>query len=292
MEINSQQPKKYFSFRFDVDTPLCIAKGVPNLIDLASHYNVHFTFFVNMGKAISRFHSTLKAIKGVMHPQNNRGKLSPVRKLGIVEYLKVLFLNPNVGLSYPNIIRRASETGHEIGLHGGLNHGRWQADGASWSEPKLRFEVSMALNSLENVLTFKPGGFSSPGWQNSDILFSVLETLNFQYTADIHDPEALEVEKHGPGSNLISVPTNIVGEPSGIGYIENLRARNFGDSGILENFKEQLINKRIAVAYDHPCYAATKELKVVGKMIETALSMGFSVSTMSTIVKETYRDLK
>jgi hypothetical protein len=55
---------KYFCFRFDVDTPKCIKKGVPNLISLSKKLDVPFTFFIKtqQSKLIDGFYKTPRFI--------------------------------------------------------------------------------------------------------------------------------------------------------------------------------------------------------------------------------------
>ena len=115
---------KYFCFRFDVDTPKCIQTGIPNLIGLSKELDVPFTFFVNMGRGTSRW----SFIKKIFSPRNNSTtdstqKLSNLNKLGLWNYLFMALANPKVGNSYPGIIQSLEKAGHEVGLHGGSNHG-------------------------------------------------------------------------------------------------------------------------------------------------------------------------
>ena len=41
------------AIRFDVDTEKCLRVGANNLMKLAKEFDVHFTFFVSMGRSIS-----------------------------------------------------------------------------------------------------------------------------------------------------------------------------------------------------------------------------------------------
>ena len=85
---------KYFCFRFDVDTHRCLDRGVPNLIKLGKELEVPFTFFVNMGRAVSRMNYFRKIFK-----KNSVGvaKLSNLDKLGLRDFFIASILNPKVG---------------------------------------------------------------------------------------------------------------------------------------------------------------------------------------------------
>ena len=279
---------KFFCFRFDVDTHRCIKKGVPNLLMLSRRLGVTFTFFINMGKGTSRWIYLKKRISRFKHsPQEKRFKLSNLKKLGAYDYFVTLLLNPTVGSSSPDIIQDAYSSGHEIGLHGGTNHGVWQYEGSEWSEEKIRAEVSKALENLQKLPIEIPVGFSSPGWNGCAKLHRVLESMNFKYVADAHGIELNKIEKVEDGPNLYQVPTNILGEPGGIGYIENLRAQGMDDKEILIRFEGSLEGKKTAVVYEHPCYAGVQELPLVEKMVCSARTLGFRTTTLKNIIGET-----
>jgi len=97
---------KYFCFRFDVDTPKCIKKGVPNLISFSKKLDVPFTFFINMGRGTSRWSYIKKTLpfgnKSIAH---TTPKLSNLKKLGLWNYFLMALMNPKVGNSHPNIIK-------------------------------------------------------------------------------------------------------------------------------------------------------------------------------------------
>ena len=41
------------TIRFDIDTITCLEQGVPELLSIAKEEDIRFSFFVNMGKAVS-----------------------------------------------------------------------------------------------------------------------------------------------------------------------------------------------------------------------------------------------
>ena len=277
---------KYISFRFDVDTHKCIQAGIPNLIHLAKELDVPFTFFINMGRGTSR----RSFIKKIFSPGNgstasSTKKLSNLNKLGLWDYLVMALANPRVGASHPDIIQALDAAGHEVGLHGGSNHGRWQNESRDWEKQKLLGEINPALDSLVRWLGKKPVGFSSPGWQGSDELYGILESLGFLYVADAHGESIKSITHVQAVSNLLQVPTNILGEPGGIAYLENLRARGMDDQAILKDFSSQLDRRSLAVVYDHPYYAGIRELRMLVAMVGLARSKGFQVVTLETLVK-------
>ncbi|MEE9259341.1 MAG: polysaccharide deacetylase family protein [Nitrospinaceae bacterium] len=278
---------KYFCFRFDVDTYRCIKKGVPNLIGLSEKLGVSFTFFINMGKGTSRRIYLKKKFSRIFEPPGEIvHKLSNTKKLGIFDYLATVLFNPQVGSSALKIIESLHRSGQEVGLHGGSNHAEWQYDGPKWPEEKIRLEVSNALERLTNGLPERPVGFSSPGWQGSTKLYNILELLGFEYVADAHGDHLEDIAPAAPSKSLFQVPTNILGEPGGVGYLENLRARGMERGKILDHFRKKLENKNMAVVYDHPCFAGIQELPLVEEMVHIARSLGFHLTTLKDIVRK------
>ncbi len=276
---------KYFCFRFDVDTLRCMKRGVPNLLALSKRLHVPFTFFVNMGRGTSR----RLYLKKLFASRNGTGpttaKLSNLQKLGWKDFLITALWNPKVGASCPHTLKALAESGNELGLHGGFNHGAWQHDGAGWPVEKIRREVSGALRTLTRHRIAAPAGFASPGWQGSAALNRVLPTLGFHYVADRKGSQWEAMTPAGSPEKLWQVPTNILGEPGGVGYVEHLRAEGKDDAAILDDFAGRLADKNIAVVYEHPGYAGVQELPLIEAMIVKAQSLGFTVTTLKDIVR-------
>lgn len=273
---------RFFCFRFDVDTVPCVSRGVPNLIDLADSLGVKFTFFFNMGRATSRKDYLRKLWQKMRKSDNIQlSKLSSLHKLGLLHFLITAIRNPYVGKAYPVVVQLANRKGHEVGLHGGRSHGEWQNNAKNWSEVHFRKEVEYGLTMLRRIGIEHITSFSSPGWQGPNSLHSVLSSLDFRIVADIHGNDLDEINWVGPDKNLIAIPTNIAGEPGGVGYIEHLRAQGLDDNHIIIHFQHALSRrKKFVVVYDHPYYAGIQELPIVEKMIRIAHDMGLRVVTL------------
>ena len=134
---------KQFCIRFDVDTYKCLSEGAPHLLDLGRELGAHFTFFVSMGRAVSRMMHLAKLLsrKTDASRQPTVHKLPNLYKLGLRGYLVTALLNPKIGSTYTTILNRLAEHGHELGLHGGKNHAHWQADGDEWTQDRLLEEI-------------------------------------------------------------------------------------------------------------------------------------------------------
>jgi len=276
---------KYFCFRFDVDTPKCIKAGVPNLIKLSKKLEVPFTFFINMGRGTSRWSYLKKRLTfGSKATTQSIHKFSNLKKLGLWDFFLMALINPQVGNSHPDIIKSLKNAGHEIGLHGGSNHGEWQNGSHNWEKQKFFQEIRPALDSLTKFLGEKPLGFSSPGWRGSNDLNKILEFLNFQYVADAHGDNLKKITSALNDSKLLQVPTNILGD-GGVAYLENLRAKKMSDQSILEDLSSKLEEHNFAVIYDHPYFAGIQELSIMERIIYLVRSKGFKIVTLKTLIE-------
>jgi hypothetical protein len=281
---------KVFSLRFDIDTPDCLVRGTPGLMKLAERLGVRFTFFLSVGKSISRRGTLSRRLKGVdgVNGVNGGAGAAPVtaagfparRKLGNLGYLKLAVLNPDIGRAHGSLVRDLARS-QEMGLHGGRNHETWHRGCHGWPRRRLEEELDWALAALAGM-DVAVSGFSCPGWSEPPGLVEALEERKFLYRADRHGPDATGVRREGRG--LLNVGTNILGEPGGVAYLEHLRASGLSDAEMRETFRRNLeAAGPYAVAYDHPYYAGVSELRMVEDFVKIAADMGYQVRTLGEI---------
>jgi peptidoglycan/xylan/chitin deacetylase (PgdA/CDA1 family) len=275
---------KYICFRFDVDTHKCLRDGVPNLLKLAKIYNIKFTFFINTGRAIDRLDFLHKKIQKFKTFEEIYS-LTAYEKLGIKDYIYAAMVNPQIAQSYSNVIDSIYKKGHEIGLHGGKNHQNWYSSAQEWDETKIMNEISWGLTELKKInKNIVPVGFASPGWNGSNKINSVLQKKGFRYNADLHTND--KIQRVTKINNFYTIPTNMTGEPGGVGYIENCRAKKMDDNAILDDFKSKLTKRsKLAVMYDHPYYVGIQELQLLKKLIVIAIHMRYTFITMDNLLK-------
>lgn len=265
---------KLFSVRFDVDTHRCVREGMPALAALGRGMDAPFTFFVNMGRAVSR-RGSLARRSGAATAE----KLPARQKLGWRDWLVAAAWNPRVGAGARDVIIAARDLGHEIGLHGGRNHAVWQREAPTWTEERLTSEIDAVLPGLTGLLGTAPAGFASPGWATHPALADVLAERGFTYLADLHGPG-----EDAMAGGLPVVRTRLTGEPGGVAYLEHLRATGHDDAGIERRFEEDLerAGPRV-VMYDHPYFAGVRELSTVGRLVEIARARGYEVVPVEAV---------
>lgn len=271
---------KTLSFRFDVDTHLCLREGLPNINDLGTETNQKFTFYINMGKAVSLVSSLTK----IFHSQQNIKKLSSFKKLGACGYLEALLFNPLVGSSSLTILNDLIHNGHELGLHGGKNHGTWLHQSHRWNKERFRDEILWGYKQLSQTNVGKIHGFASPGWLGSQKAYQVLANLGFEYIADDHDPYCTDLIKEKE-FNLKHINTNLIGEPGGVGYLEFCRAKGYSDAKILSEIDSQLNKNNHSIIYDHPVYAGRFEIPLLRKIIQHVQSKNILICTINHLIQ-------
>lgn len=249
---------KKVGIRFDVDTPRCMQKGVPQLLDLARQENIPFTFFINMGKSIDRTR--------LLKPNSSKQK-EPIKKLSTLEkqspldIAQLLLINPYVGKNGLDIIKQCIDEGHEVGLHGGKNHACWQHSAHHWNKLKVETEVLWGLNEIIKVTGEPPAGFSSPGWNSPEEISPIIDKAGFSYLADSRQ----HGKKSQEGYNNIA--TTLLGEPGGVGFLEYCKATNIAEKDIFSWVTRELEKSSPAVLYDHPCYAGFGGKPLLKKLI-------------------------
>lgn len=279
---------KLFSFRFDVDTHRCVREGVPALVDLGDALDARFTFYVNMGQAVSRPDTLMGPIRRSPGAPSVAAKLPVRRKLGTVGYLEAAVVNPKVGVGSPEVVRAAAAAGHEIGLHGGTNHATWQRGADGWSDARLAREIDVVLPALRVLLPSETvRGFASPGWTSSEMLPPLLKARGFTYMADLHGPAVDGVVEPTSSACISNIRTALTGEPGGVAYLEHLVASGLDEDAVRERFRADLTTAgdRV-VAYDHPYFAGIEGLDLVRICVEVARDEGYTVVPVERIVDD------
>ena len=278
------------AFRFDIDTHKCMRSGVPSLLELANKYEVRFTFYANLGRAVSRQDQVMERLHlGASEPSDTNAQVSSLtafRKLGLQDYLIAGLLNPSLG-RYGAMLRHLADSNHELGLHGGRNHEQWSRHSGTWDLSKVRMEIQWSLARLRGwVPKFMPYGFSSPSWTHPPGLTTVLADLGFRYCADLHGSITSEVAL-GPTDSRILLPrTDIAGEPGGVGILEASTRRGLNPEDSVQAIAEAICQSKqdVAIAYDHPYFAGVEALPLLERLIEVLIRRRIDFVTVAQAI--------
>lgn len=249
-------------------------------MDLAENLGVQFTFFLSVGRSISRRGFLQRKLKaGAASEIEPTASLSARHKLGNFDYIKLALLNPNIGKNHLDLVRRLSKS-QEVGLHGGRNHDVWHHGAQNWSSERLNDELNWALTPLRRA-GVEIKGFSCPGWTEPPLLTPTLMQNGFQFRADLHGPNEKNQIESG---SFINLATNILGEPGGVAFLENLIAQKLSKKEIREVFAARLSEVGdCAVTYDHPYFAGLHALDLVEDCVKIARDSGYTVMPLGDV---------
>lgn len=266
-------------FRFDIDTHKCIRDGVPNLVKIAHANNVSFTFFLNLGKAVS----VKESIKSILSSQCNEAAMMSAReKLGNIDYLYAALVNPPL-FHYKKQILYLLKSNCEIGIHGGKNHALWGKQAEEWNGKKIKAEIDWSISKIKSIdSSYQPCGFTSPEWMTPKNLDEILLRCGFKYYTDRRcGNDASVVDRCG---KIPNVGVNMVGEPGGVAFFESCRVKGMQTSEIISTVIAHVKKYPCTVLYDHPYYAGTKELDTIQAIIRQGKSENVEIVPLYSIV--------
>lgn len=276
----SYKVMKKVVFRFDIDTHKCIRDGVPNLIKISEKYDIGFTFFLNTGRAIDLKQSFFELFR--TNENVFAAHLGAFKKLGLIDFLEVIFLNPLIS-DYKHNIQLIINSKNELGLHGGRNHAKWHRGASSWTPLKILSELIYGLNCIYAIdPVYKIHSFASPGWTTGANVEAAVRELGFKYFCDIHSDLPLQKLEYIDG--LVFVPTNILAEPGGVAFFEHCAALGKNDDEIIELFFDNIyLRDELAIVYDHPYWVGIHSCNILDKIVFRLLSEGYEICTIKEL---------
>lgn len=267
-------------FRFDIDTHKCIRDGVPNLLRMADIYHVPFTFFLNLGKAVS----VKESLKDIFSKKcGGADRMSAREKLGNRDYLYAALKNPQL-FYYSRQISNLLHSNCETGIHGGKNHALWGRYADTWDEETVENEIGWAISRLQKIEpAYQPFGFASPEWNTPKNLEKVLLQYHFKYYADRRCISGMCISDER--GKIPNIGVNMVGEPEGVAFFEHCRVKGMHTSEIVSCVMCHAKENQVTVLYDHPYYAGIKELNTIESIIKAAQTEEVEIVSLADIVK-------
>ena len=167
--------------RIDVDTVRGTRLGVPNLLQLLAGHGISASFFFsvgpdNMGRhlwRLARFSFLRKML---------RSKAPSLYGWDIL--LKgTLWPGPVIGEKLGRIMRSASDSGHEAGLHA-WDHHAWQTHIDKMNTGDIRLTLENGFQMLARILDHPPACSAVPGWKCNDFTLREKAWFPFAYNSD------------------------------------------------------------------------------------------------------------
>jgi peptidoglycan-N-acetylglucosamine deacetylase len=155
-------------------------------------------------------HETSALRSGDVHPgrlsQGEYGsRVAATRILDLLSRLGIpaSFFVPAVSaLLHPEEVKRYSETGHEVALHGWIHE--WNTDLTRTEEQDL---VRKAADVLEQSTGVPPVGIRTPSWDFSEHTLAIIRELGLVYDSSLmSDDEPYEILEEGEPSGIVEIP--------------------------------------------------------------------------------------
>ncbi|GLU37581.1 hypothetical protein [Pseudomonas sp. NBRC 100443] len=266
--------------RLDIDTTVCARKLI-DVVELGNRLGVKFTIFANMGRSVSLSAAFLRRLsqRSVWgSPTEPMMKLSIRDKIGWKGILESILINPELHRLSTDALLKARDSGHEIGLHGGLNHSLWHFAASSMDADQMHRFLTPAIERYQNILGYNSFGFSSPGFKSSQPAYEILAGAGCAYLSDFIDCTG---RVRCSPCGLPDVPVTLSAANT-VDFLEWYVAS--GASSPLENAIEQSIGEDgFGVYYSHPCFIAGKGKQVFSQFV-CALREQAEIVTMSELV--------
>lgn len=268
--------------RFDVDGVKDLEEGVPSLLELLGDLKVQGVFFVNMGRLVSRWEflvrSPARSWRNLRPPDSV--KLGLISKFGLKGAIRTFFLNPLVGAGHVAELTSVKRGGHELGLHGGMNHAVWQRRGTRMPLRAISRLADPALQIFQAGFG-PPAGFASPGFCTSAAVREWLRHNGFLYSMDSWG----QARKPSLRDDPVEFPVTITG-PEGVPFLEHHSARGATARTVVGLFREALGSADYACLYGHPMYEGLSGKAALRAVIVEAQSAGFDVVTPSQLLNQ------
>lgn len=192
--------------RIDVDTYRGTRLGVPAICGSLAKYGIKGSFFFsvgpdNMGRHLWRL---LKPAFLVKMLRSNAASL-----YGWDILLRgTFFPGPIIGMKLAEPIRRASDEGHEIGLHA-WDHHAWQAKIDSMDSDALFQHLDRGVQALTQICGKAPTCSAAPGWKANEAMLLQKERFGFDYNSDCRGDSVFVPEVDGRRLTQPQIPVNL-----------------------------------------------------------------------------------
>lgn len=273
------------AFRFDIESLRCLREGVPALRRLARDRGVRFTFFLTMGRAVD-IRWAVRRLWCPFAEQANRGRpadrLPIARKLGMWALLETIVFNANLGDKRKEVNLLVAD-GHELGLHGGANHGTWQHAIHQFDAEQLEAFVRPVLDEFRRCWG-PPKGFAAPGFQWNEHVLDMLDREGFAYAGDMTGEHCFRPSNsRGELYRHWQVPVNVIGR-NRVGFVEQKLAQGHDAKSVVEAAVAEIRKRAFAQMFEHP-YVMGPHVEVLDKIIER-IAPDYDVMTVEEYLGE------
>jgi len=273
---------RLFVFRWDVDHRVCMTDGMPRIRAVCRDFGVPNTFFVNLGRSTNLREWLGKGVTRSKAKLADREAVHLIQKTGWPRFLLETALSRPVGLSFIPELNALQAEGHELGLHGGMDHVIWSRRFHELPDATLEADVEESYGHFVRHFG-KPAGFSSPGFYSDERVMRLLDRLGFLYNGDGIGGEPRPATAGGRELRHWTIPVTLAG-PRTIPFLEYHGARGTPDAEVMRQLHEHLESRTHVILYGHPCYEGVRE-GVLRQVFAGVLEHGYRFVTMQSLAE-------
>ncbi|RPJ02328.1 MAG: 4-deoxy-4-formamido-L-arabinose-phosphoundecaprenol deformylase, partial [Deltaproteobacteria bacterium] len=193
------------ALKIDVDTYIGTRDGVPRLLEILERFGIRATFYFSMGpdnsgKAIRRIFTRRGFLKKML-------RTSAPAAYGIKTMLYgTLLPAPLIAASFPEILRRTEQKGHEVGIHC-WDHVKWH-DYLPWlPKPIAAMELGRASGQFQDILGHRARTTAAPGWTVTADSLEIQDALQLSHCSDARGYSPFYPEIEGIRFKTLQIPT-------------------------------------------------------------------------------------
>jgi peptidoglycan/xylan/chitin deacetylase (PgdA/CDA1 family) len=273
---------RLFVFRWDVDHRVCMTDGMPRIRAACRDFGVPNTFFVNLGRSTNLREWLGKGVTRSKAKLADREAVHLIQKTGWPRFILETALARPVGLSFIPELNALQAEGHELGLHGGMDHVVWSRRFHELPDATLAADVEESYGHFVRHFG-RPAGFSSPGFYSDERVMRLLDRLGFVYNGDGIGGEPRRATAGGRELRHWTIPVTLAG-PRTIPFLEYHGARGTPEAEVMRQLHEHLESRDLVVLYGHPCYEGVRE-GVLRQVFATVLEHGYRFVTMQSLAE-------
>jgi len=273
---------RLFSFRWDIDHRVCITDGLPRISAVCRDFGVPNTFFVNLGRSTNLREWLGKGIARSKAKLADREAVHLIQKTGWPRFVVETVLARPVGLRFIPVLQALQAEGHELGLHGGMDHVVWSRRFHALPGDELIADVEESYGHFVRHFG-APAGFSSPGFYSDERVMLILDRLAFRYNGDAIGGEPRRATAGGRALRHWTIPVTLAG-PRTIPFLEYHGARGTPEPEVLRLLDEHLESRDEVILYGHPCYEGVREA-LLRKVFARVVEHGFRFVTLQTMAE-------
>jgi peptidoglycan/xylan/chitin deacetylase (PgdA/CDA1 family) len=271
---------RLFVFRWDVDHRVCVTDGLPRIQSVCRDFGVPNTFFVNMGRSTNLREWLGRGLVRSKAKLADKDAVHLIQKTGWPRFLLETALARPVGLRFVPVLHALQEEGHELGLHGGMDHVVWSRRFHELPDTVLEADVQESYGHFARHLG-KPAGFSSPGFYSDARVMRMLDRMGFTYDGDAIGGEPRRATADGRQLRHWTIPVTLSG-PRTVPFLEYHGARGTPEEHVLGELDRHLEGRDLVVLYGHPCYEGVRE-QILRKVFARVVEQGFRFVTMQAV---------